>query len=250
MTNTGHWHEVFEIDNMVDQIRQQVHGYDLEPAMHGGSFKVIKPTYYAARDRIKAYFPKRGRKNPAVCPVTGEDAWHSSGLSLRAWKLLNAGLLWEAQQAAIAAGAEVRKPYIVSHFWLHCDYVPIPHDDNGANVTGGAIASAADMICAMSGQTYNERDDGRLEDLLLLEGIQWLHEKNRIPMNGNRFYMFKLTDRQAAAIRYFGDELLRTMNYLRANALQASQNWLTGMAQGNVGVDDLNRLAAGPKERR
>lgn len=187
------------------------------------------------KERVDSYFPKRERRTPAVCPVTGEDVTHRLGLSLRAWQLIHKGLELEGIEARRAAD---QHEYLFSYFWLQYESL-----SSTEGRRWGIYPSMFDLINFLRAMDLPPAASVNLSTALK-RGAVWLHEENQKTIHDNEVYSINLTEKQALAFSTWGDKLRYELQRATVDSFNAGQGWMIALAQGNVGIDQLNRLAA------
>lgn len=222
-------------DGDAAEIQKDEWGYDTITDTFG-THRQVRDGFKEFKKRIADHFPKRARQKPVLCPVTGEETWDRWGLSDRAWRLIQDGLKWQAQQQRVEEGKEIRRPYLVSSWWLNADTLPRP---GGDTQHFSSVFSVTDLMFLM---VHQRRTEVNLAQALA-DGVPWLHEERQRAYDG-KVLKYQLTDEEAQMLRGFASKLMFSINQQHEMALNTGASWLQGMATGNVGVDQLNRLAA------
>jgi len=188
-------------------------------------------TYQAMIELINAHFPKRWRRTPVHCPVTGEETSHQYGLSLRAWELVSDGLKWRAAQA----DPELKRR-IMNRRWGYAGYVHKPVTRE--HYPEDEYSSSLDLI-PLIGQLLNRPyGGGHISYQRSLEVTRLELD----PQRCDEMYQISLTDREASIIRRLVTLVEWAIQNADAEGFSRGSNMIAQLASGELTVEQLNTL--------
>jgi hypothetical protein len=181
------------------------------------------------RKRAMSRWAKRRRTKAVICPVTGEETDHHSGLSRRAWNLIERGVKAEEHDAQIAGETEV---YHAHGSWLS-SFAFRPPEQQRKGESSFIHVSYLNLIRALTGD-----EGGRVYSQV--KGA----EENRLellnPFKGSEYECVRLTPQQAEAVRLFGLALEQLLKKTAEENFKAGSALLVKLATGDITIDEVN----------
>lgn len=192
------------------------------------------------RARWDALQPKRWRRHPVTCPVTGELTTNQSGVSHRALDLIDKGLEWErwrerenhAKQTFYADGSWCRQSVLFT-------FLPKQYQStewrNGRHLYTNF--DLLDLVAAITNQRLGRKEDyyHQSTDLKRLE---------ENPDKSRWMNSIELTEDQAYEVSRAGAMLEALLRQVEQNALRKGSALLVQMATGDLTIDQVNKLHA------
>lgn len=197
--------------------------YAVSHYLHGWTEKADE-----MRHRAQSAWSKRRRQKLVICPITGEDTDHMSGVSGKAWQLIHRGVKALEHDREIAGEKKL--------FYAH-----------GAWLT--SFVNSVQSVFPERRKTFERMDYLDLIRALTQEKVVRVYRAHdeemtdRLeanPIRGSGCEAIRLTERQAEAVRTFGAALEALLDQTAQENYRKGSALLVRMASGDIGIDEIN----------
>lgn len=194
-------------------------------------------------DKIKAQFPKRHKRNAAICPLTGEKTYNSHGISSRALRVYERGVKATLVTEHAVEQKGGLKRYAWDHSWGHFSYVRGPegqsYKGNGSFTMFDLpeeMLKGWDICCGSSYVLYHSS----LEE----EHIKAVRLDTPDPRKRDRLTFAIMTPDQAAALHRAVTLTMWMRQQEKDESFANGRNLLMGLSSGDVKIEDYDATAA------
>jgi hypothetical protein len=177
---------------------------------------------------VDAQFPKR-RRSAVYCPFTGELTESRYGISNRVVDLIEMGIDHEREQQRESGR---RKYWFSTSRYNHYPSIYITLGKRSGRSTSLDVIKLAEKLL----QQRTLRDDSAYH-----RSLENYNRLEREPERVSYLSGFNLTEEQAIALRDFGEDLQDAIAQIRHDEFERGRNFLLGLANGSVTIDDINK---------